>query len=378
MASAASGAPSATKADLLLSHQTLQWSSAVAFGGAVFGNFSAPRAQEVAAIRGGGQILALLRPNEGGKMETVAEEHAFGVIRCLAAFRLVGGTRDYLVLGSDSGRLTIVQWSTALGRFVKVHEETFGKSGVRRTVPGQYVCVDPKGRAVMLGAVEKAKLVYVLNRDQAANLTISSPLEAHKSGMVTFATAALDVSFDNPIFAALEADPSEALTPEEEEAQRRAPATAPPLVHKYLTFYELDLGLNHVTRSYTHPVDPHANLLIPVPGGEHGPGGVLICAENAVYYKSSDNSDDTHRAYLRAPFPRRFGFDSNEKGALITAYTSHVQKGLFFFLLQTEYGDLLKVSLVYEEDTVHDVQVKYFDTLPVASALVVLKSGFLF
>lgn len=29
--------------------------------------------------------------------------------------------------------------------------ETFGKSGCRRIVPGQYLAIDPKGRAVMIG-----------------------------------------------------------------------------------------------------------------------------------------------------------------------------------------------------------------------------------
>lgn len=33
----------------------------------------------------------------------------------------------------------------------KVHQETFGKSGCRRIVPGQYLAIDPKGRAVMIG-----------------------------------------------------------------------------------------------------------------------------------------------------------------------------------------------------------------------------------
>lgn len=42
--------------------------------------------------------------------------------------------------------------------FVKLQQETFGKTGVRRTVPGQYLAVDPKGRAIMLGAMDKAKL----------------------------------------------------------------------------------------------------------------------------------------------------------------------------------------------------------------------------
>ncbi len=51
----------------------------------------------------------------------------------------------------------------------------------RRIVPGEYLAVDPKGRACLVGAVEKQKFVYVLNRDNEGNLTISSPLEAHKS-----------------------------------------------------------------------------------------------------------------------------------------------------------------------------------------------------
>ena len=34
-----------------------------------------------------------------------------------------------------------------------------------RIVPGQYLAIDPKGRAVMIGAIEKQKLVYILNRD---------------------------------------------------------------------------------------------------------------------------------------------------------------------------------------------------------------------
>lgn len=60
------------------------------------------------------------------------------------------------------------------------------------------------------GAVEKQKMVYVLNRDQAANLTISSPLDAHKSHHLVFSVTGLDVGFDNPVFAAIELDYADA------------------------------------------------------------------------------------------------------------------------------------------------------------------------
>ena len=61
----------------------------------------------------------------------------------------------------------------------------------------------------MIAAVEKAKLVYILNRDAAANLTISSPLEAHKNHAIIHHVVGVDVGFDNPMFAALEVDYSE-------------------------------------------------------------------------------------------------------------------------------------------------------------------------
>lgn len=57
-----------------------------------------------------------------------------------------------------------------------------------------------------IGAVEKQKLVYILNRDAAARLTISSPLEAHKSNTLVFHMVGVDVGFENPMFACLEMD----------------------------------------------------------------------------------------------------------------------------------------------------------------------------
>lgn len=60
------------------------------------------------------------------------------------------------------------------------------------------------------GAMEKQKLVYILNRDIAARLTIGSPLEAHKSHTTVHYCTGVDVGFENPIFACLEVDYSEA------------------------------------------------------------------------------------------------------------------------------------------------------------------------
>ncbi len=113
---------------------------------------------------------------------------------------------DYLIVGSDSGRIVILDFDVKTNLFKQVHCETFGRTGSRRIVPGQYLAADPKGRAVMIASVEKSKLVYILNRDSQANLTISSPLEAHRSQAIIHAITAVDVGFENPLFAALEVD----------------------------------------------------------------------------------------------------------------------------------------------------------------------------
>lgn len=54
------------------------------------------------------------------------------------------------MVGSDSGRIVILEYNAAKNVFDKVHQETYGKSGCRRIVPGQYMAIDPKGRAVMI------------------------------------------------------------------------------------------------------------------------------------------------------------------------------------------------------------------------------------
>ena len=149
---------------------------------AIYGSFSGPKTQEVVVSRG--NLLELLRPDENGKVQIICSTNVFGVIRSLLPFSLagtIGKEKQYIIVAGDSGRIVILEYSKERNMFVKIHQETFGKSGCRRIVPGQYLAVDPRGRACMIGAIEKQKLVYVLNRDAAAKLTISSPLEAHKS-----------------------------------------------------------------------------------------------------------------------------------------------------------------------------------------------------
>ncbi|XP_059939283.1 splicing factor 3B subunit 3 isoform X2 [Mesoplodon densirostris] len=348
---------------MFLYNLTLQRATGISF--AIHGNFSGTKQQEIVVSRG--KILELLRPDPNtGKVHTLLTVEVFGVIRSLMAFRLTGGTKDYIVVGSDSGRIVILEYQPSKNMFEKIHQETFGKSGCRRIVPGQFLAVDPKGRAVMISAIEKQKLVYILNRDAAARLTISSPLEAHKANTLVYHVVGVDVGFENPMFACLEMD--------YEEADNDPTGEAAANTQQTLTFYELDLGLNHVVRKYSEPLEEHGNFLITVPGGSDGPSGVLICSENYITYKNFGDQPD-----IRCPIPRRRNdLDDPERGMIFVCSATHKTKSMFFFLAQTEQGDIFKITLETDEDMVTEIRLKYFDTVPVAAAMCVLKTGFLF
>ena len=96
-----------------------------------------------------------------------------------------------------------------------------------------------------------------------------------------------------------------------------------------LTFYELDLGLNHVVRKWSEPTDPRANFLLQVPGGASasapdkfdGPSGVLVCCENHIIYRHMDHPQH------RVPIPRRRApLDSEDRGLIIVAGVMHKMK----------------------------------------------------
>ena len=119
---------------------TLQRSNLV--NQAVYGTFSSRKEAEIVVSRG--SDLELLRPDSReGTLRSVSVVDTYSVVRSLAAFRLTGASRDYVVVGADSGKITVLEFDDDAAAFKPVHVEAFGKTGCRRIVPGQYLAVDP-------------------------------------------------------------------------------------------------------------------------------------------------------------------------------------------------------------------------------------------
>ena len=70
--------------------------------------------------------------------------------------------------------------------------------------------------------------------------------------------------------------------------------------------------------------------------------------------------------------------DDVNRGIIFICSATHKTKSMFFFLVQSEQGDIFKITLKVDEDFVTEVKIKYFDTVPPASSMCVLKTGFLF
>ncbi|CCH46158.1 Pre-mRNA-splicing factor [Wickerhamomyces ciferrii] len=318
------------------------------------GNFSGKKTQEI--ITATSNSLIVYKPNvETGKLVNLLNVQIFAIIRSMENFKIAGSGKDYLAITSDSGNFSILELDLNNGKFNTLFNEPYHKSGIRRLSPGQDLAVDPKGRAILATAIEKNKLCYVFNRDLDNNLTISSPLEANRSKILTLTSIGLDVGYENPVFATIEIDYSnyeyiENLTE----------------VERFLTFYELDLGLNHIVRRKTEKIHDSSNLLLQVPGGNDGPSGVLVCSKNLISYRNLIGD----KVSINIPKLE----NSSNQDSFIVAGVVHKMKNQFFFIVQTNHGDLFKIELLEEGS----ITISYFDTIPLASSIIILRSGFLY
>lgn len=308
------------------------------------------------------------------KITTVLEQDVFAIVRNVASWRIPGTSTDQLAIATDAGGIVLLQYDAEKNALKQISWYTYGKSGVRRTVPGQYLANDPRGRCCMFASVEKNKVVYILQRLAGGTLQLSSPHEANTWATLCFALCALDVGWDTPIFAALEVDYSEAeADPTGQMYEYR---------EKQLVYYSVDLGLNHVVKSWSDTVDYTANILFAVPGGQDGPSGVLVCCEGRIYYRH-DKSEP-----LSIPIPRRDRpTDDRNRKPIIVSGCLHLsrQRHEFFFLLQTDDGDVFKLTMDIERDAEGrlaspplGINLKYYETLPVAKNMLLIRKGYLY
>ena len=310
------------------------------------GVFDKDRYHDIAIAKQGELELARIGPS--GHCNVIRKETLFGQIRCLAPHRSPGSSRDSLAILSDSGSLSILSFNSATSRFDVTDSAVFGKSGARRSVAGDYIACDPAGRAIMVAAIEKYKLIYIMAKEGNSASRLSSPIEAHKLNAVTHSLCAIDVAYDNPLFASIEATNNSS--------------------GKHLVWYELDLGINHVTRRIGIDLPSSAHLLIPLPKGQEGSNKLLICCDNFLMYCHGPAVTP-----IRCSYPRRLDTPENFH-LVISSFAVQILRSSLLILIQSDLGDLYKVFISGSST----VLISYFESLPRAVSIVIVKPGFLY
>lgn len=328
----------------------------------VVGNFSGSKKfQELVVATN--TTIEVYRPNtDSGKLDKLQCQQTFALIQKIDKIRLSGTNRDLLVVTADSGALSVLQLDTEAMKFYPIVQEPHSKSALRRLTPGEYLCVEPRGRAILVGAIERDALVYKVEMvDSKESLALLSPLSITTKSHLTLCMCALDNSYENPMWAAIEIDYSAY------DHKTFSPAST----QLQLAYYELDQGLNHVIRRPCKTTLPStANALIPVPGPV---GGVLIgCGTYLIY---EDGPVNAKRLYLQLPIREK-----TQDFTVVCHLLHTLKKNDFFLLLQTSFGDLIKVTLAYdlENEKVINLAATYFDTIPVCNSINVFKAGYLF
>ena len=128
---------------------TLQHPTAITCAAA--GRFTSPNANEILLVRE--HLLEIIQIDSKGIPKTVAFTNVFGIIRDIGLFHLVGlysfknfstilhviksigQKRDSIMIGSDSGKMTILEYSTEKERLIPLFNETVGRTGCRRIIP---------------------------------------------------------------------------------------------------------------------------------------------------------------------------------------------------------------------------------------------------
>lgn len=325
------------------------------------GQFSAEKKRQELVLATS-TTIEIYQPNpETGKLKRLMIQNAFAIVQDIEKFRIAGTQKDLLIITSDSGKIVVAEFDTTTNKFVPIVQEPHSKNGLRRVTPGEYLCVDPNNRAVMISAVERNKLVYKVEiENESGSLELSSPLESISKDVLTLNMCALDTNYENPLWAAIEVN----------YLEYRDKPYDPALSPLLLNYYELDQSINHIIQKKSKPdLEPSANLLVPVPAPF---GGVIICCNSFLMYEAAPGGD---RKFLYLPKRR------NSKESVITSFFVHkLKKNDFFILLQTSLGDLFKITIDKSEDldSITNFHATYFDSIPICKNFVVLKSGFLF
>lgn len=308
------------------------------------------------------------------------------IITNIATIKQHTTNTDYLCITSDSGNLSILEfnWNQAslTLSLSPLCIEPMNRSGLRRVSPIQYIAIDKYSRCLMVSAIEKFKLCYLLNTNNinTNNAIISSPLEAIRSNFITLDLVPCEMGYiDNPCFASLEMEIT--------TTKRRSSSSSSNLFH--LVFYMMDLNLNCIVKKADYLLPGKPNTLVSLPDltefgivtniDTHNNNTtnpfIIVTMEDSLLIK------DLKGYYnIKVPLPKCTDRENHTSPTVIVSHSHRSFKKKLFILLQTNYGDLFKLQIIPNINQSNKPQciINYFDTIPAVEQLHITTNGLLF
>ena len=262
----------------------------------IVGNFTSPNKTDLIIVKGISRLELIniessnssLSSSPPLKYETIISLETFSHIRKITPMKDTYSKKDNIVVLSDSGKLIIFEVDINKRKFIRINQEIYGKSGCRRLTPGEYLAIDNKSRAIMIGGIEKEKFVYIFkeidnnlvlngNIEENKNINlnnkkdindkninnnkiISSPLEVFNPQYICYDLIAIDVGYTNPIFVSIEVKYNNTQDwisnnyelNEENEYQKK------------LLLYQVEIKNNYIIKLLQHNIDKSAYSLFPI------------------------------------------------------------------------------------------------------------------
>ena len=249
----------------------------------IIGNFISSNRQDLIIVKGSSKLeLIHLEDSSPIKYNILISLETFSHLRRIATMKDTYTKKDNLVVLSDSGKLVIFEIDIDKKKFVRIYQEIYGKSGCRRITPGEYLAIDNKSRAIMIGGIEKEKFVYifkeinnnlVLNANLEENKNannhnnnenndynrkiISSPLEVFTPEHICYDIIALEVGYSNPIFVSIEVKYNSS----QDWINSNYELNKENQYQKKIILYQVEIKNNYIVKMLEHNIDNSAYSL---------------------------------------------------------------------------------------------------------------------
>ena len=247
----------------------------------IIGNFISSNRVDLIIVKGSSKIeLIQIEDSNPIKYETLISLETFSHIRKIAPMKDTYTKKDNLVVLSDSGKLVIFEIDIDKKKFIRINQEIYGKSGCRRLTPGEYLAIDNKSRAIMIGGIEKEKFVYIFkeinnnlilnaNLEENKNINInnndndynrkiiSSPLEVFTPQHICYDIISLEVGYANPIFVSLEVKYNST----QDWVNSNYEFNNDNQYQKKILLYQVEIKNNYVVKMLEHYIDNSAYSL---------------------------------------------------------------------------------------------------------------------